>query len=55
MRKFGKIFFITIVSIFAVLLVTVSIVLYLVFTPERFTPIVRSQAGKLLTCQVRNR
>ena len=51
MKKFGKIFFITLLSLFAILLVTISIVLFLVFTPERFTPIVRKQADKFITCQ----
>jgi len=51
MKKFRKIFFITVLSLFAVLIVTVSVVLWLVFTPERFTPIVRKQAEKFITCQ----
>ncbi|HUX59373.1 MAG TPA: AsmA-like C-terminal region-containing protein [Bacteroidales bacterium] len=51
MKKFRKIFFITVLSLFAVLIVTISVVLWLVFTPERFTPIVRKQAEKFITCQ----
>ena len=51
MKKFGKIFFISLISLFSILLVTISIVLFLVFTPERFTPIVRKQVDKLITCQ----
>ena len=51
MKKFGKIFFITLLSLFAVLIVTICIVLFLVFTPERFTPIVRKQVDKFITCQ----
>jgi hypothetical protein len=51
MRKFIKIFSIVFISLVAILLVTVSIVLYLVFTPERFTPIVRKQVDKLITCR----
>jgi hypothetical protein len=51
MKKFGKIFFISLLSLFSILLVTISIALFLVFTPERFTPIVRKQVGKVITCQ----
>ena len=51
MKKFGKILLITLVSLFSILLITISIVLFLVFTPERFTPIVRKQADKFITCQ----
>jgi len=51
MKKFGKIFLISIISLFSILLVTLSIVKFLVFTPERFTPIVRNQADKFITCQ----
>jgi hypothetical protein len=51
MKKFIKVFSITVISIFAILLATVSVVLFLVFTPERFTPIVRKQVDKFITCQ----
>ncbi|MBK8881785.1 MAG: hypothetical protein IPN67_05200 [Bacteroidales bacterium] len=51
MRKFGKILLITIASLLAVLLLTVITAVYLVFTPERFTPIVRSQMDKVITCK----
>jgi hypothetical protein len=51
MKKFGKILLITFISVIAVLIVAISIVLWLVFTPERLTPIVRKQADKFLTCQ----
>ena len=51
MKKFRKIFFITFLSLFSVLIVTISLVWWLVFTPERFTPIVRKQAEKVITCQ----
>ena len=51
MKKFIKIFSITIVSLLAILIITVSIALWLVFTPERFTPIVRKQADKFITCK----
>ena len=51
MKKFGKIFLITLVSLLGVLIITISIVLWLVFTPERLTPIIRKQADKYITCQ----
>lgn len=51
MKKFRKVFFITFLSLFSVLIVTISVVWWLVFTPERFTPIVRKQAEKFITCQ----
>ena len=51
MKKFRKVFFIILLSLFAILLITFSVVVFLVFTPERLTPIVRSQAGKIITCQ----
>ncbi len=51
MKKFWKVFFITLLSLFSVLAITIGIVSWLVFTPERLTPIVRKQAEKFLTCQ----
>jgi hypothetical protein len=51
MRKFGKIFFITVISVFSILLVSICIVLFLVFNPGRFTPIVRKQVDKFITCK----
>jgi hypothetical protein len=51
MKKFGKIFLITLISLLSILLVTIFIVLFIVFTPERFTPIVRKQVDKFITCQ----
>jgi hypothetical protein len=51
MKKFAKIFFISVLSLLVVLIVTISIALWLVFTPERFTPIVRKQADKFITCR----
>ncbi|MEA1897166.1 MAG: AsmA-like C-terminal region-containing protein, partial [Bacteroidota bacterium] len=38
-------------SLFSVLIITIGIVWWLVFTPERFTPIVRKQAEKVITCK----
>jgi hypothetical protein len=51
MRSFWKIFLITAVSLISMLVIALSIVSWLVFTPERVTPIVRKQAAKFLTCQ----
>lgn len=51
MKKFIKILSVALISLFAILIVTVSVALYLVFTPERLTPIVRKQADKFFTCQ----
>jgi hypothetical protein len=51
MKKIGKILFITVLTLFAVLIVTVSVVSWLVFTPERITPIVRKQVSKFITCK----
>jgi hypothetical protein len=51
MKKFGKILLITFLSFIAVLIVIISILLWLVFTPERLTPIVRKQADKFITCK----
>jgi hypothetical protein len=46
-----KIFLITVAALLATLLLAASITLWLVFTPERLTPIIRKQADKMLTCQ----
>ena len=51
MKKFIKFFFISLFSLLGVLIVAVSIVVWIVFTPERITPIVRKQAVKFLTCK----
>ncbi len=51
MKRFWKVFLITFLSILLLLIITVSIASWLVFTPERLTPIVRNQAGKIITCQ----
>jgi len=51
MRKFSKVFFITFLSLFAFLIVAISIVMWLVLTPERITPVVRKQAENFFTCQ----
>ncbi len=51
MKKFWKVLLFTFLSIFSILIVTISVVWWLVFTPERITPIVRKQAEKFITCQ----
>jgi uncharacterized protein involved in outer membrane biogenesis len=51
MKKFKKVFFISVASLFLLVAIAISIALWLVFTPERITPIVRNQAKKFITCQ----
>ena len=51
MKRFWKVFLITFLSILLLLIITVSIASWLVFTPERLTPIVHKQVEKLITCQ----
>ncbi len=51
MRKFIKIFLIALASLLSLLLVTAAIASWLVFTPERVTPIVRKQAARIITCK----
>jgi len=50
MKRFFKIFGITIASLVAVVLLVVGIVCYVVFTPKQITPIVNRVADSLLTC-----
>ena len=51
MKKFIKIFFISLLSLLGVLIIAVSVVIWIVFTPARITPIVRKQAAKYITCK----
>lgn len=51
MKKFIKIFFISLLSLLGVLIVAISVVIWIVFTPARITPIVRKQAAKYITCK----
>ena len=51
MQKFIKIFIISLLSLLGVMIITISIVIWIVFTPERITPIVRKQAAKYITCK----
>ena len=51
MKRFWKIFGITLGSIIAVLIIAVCIVVYVVFTPSRLTPIVRNVAAQYVTTE----
>ena len=51
MKKFIKIFFISLLSLLGVLIVAICVVIWIVFTPARITPIVRKQAAKYITCK----
>ncbi len=46
MRRFFKLFFIALGTFFLLLLVSASILVWIVFTPARLTPLIRSQADK---------
>ena len=51
MKKFIKIFLISLLSLLGVLILAISVVIWIVFTPARITPIVRKQAAKYITCK----
>ena len=51
MKKFIKVFSISVLSLLALIIVTITIAIYLVFTPQRLTPIVRKQMDKFITCR----
>ena len=51
MKKALKITAITLGSLILLLLIVVGVVMWLVLTPERLTPIVKQQAEKYITCQ----
>lgn len=51
MKKVFKIVSISLASLLFVLLLIISLGLWLVFTPEKITPIVQKQAAKYLSCQ----
>lgn len=48
MRKYIKAFFISLASLFLLVVIVISITVWIVFTPERLTPIVRNQAEKYI-------
>jgi len=51
MKKPLKIALITVVSLLTVLIITVSVLIWIVFTPAKLTPIVRDQTQKYISCQ----
>ncbi len=51
MKKKFKIIIISVASLLVVLITLISILLWLVFTPERLTPVLRKQVDKYITCQ----
>jgi hypothetical protein len=51
MKKFLKIAAISITAIIIVLLISVSVIVWIVFTPSKLTPIVRQQTDKYISCQ----
>ena len=51
MKKFLKIFLISLASLLLLVLIAGAVASWLIFTPERLTPIVRKQAAKLINCQ----
>ncbi len=51
MKRFWKIFGITLGAIVGVVLIVVCVVAWLIFTPARLTPIVRQVADKYITCE----
>jgi hypothetical protein len=52
MKKFLKIFLISLASLLLLVITGVVIVLWFVFTPEKLTPVVRNQAAKYINCQM---
>ena len=51
MRKFLRIAIIFLSSLLAVCLISVSILTWVIFTPEKLTPIVRNELNKMLICE----
>ncbi len=51
MKRFWKIFGITLGAIVGVVLIVVCVAVWLIFTPSRLTPIVRQVADKYITCE----
>ncbi len=51
MKKFLKIFLISLLSLFGVIIIAASVLTWIVFTPERLTPLVRKQAAKYISCK----
>ncbi len=51
MKKLLKVSLIFLASLLGLIIATISIVVWLVFTPEKLTPILRNQADKFISCQ----
>ena len=51
MKKALNIFLISLLSLLAVCLIAVGILSWVIFTPEKLTPIVRNQLDKMLICE----
>ncbi|GHV00021.1 outer membrane assembly protein [Bacteroidia bacterium] len=51
MKKLWKITWISLLSLLGLLIIGVSVVCWIVFSPSRLTPIVRDEAAKMLTCR----
>lgn len=51
MKRALKITLITLLSLLAVIIITVSVLTWVVFTPSKLTPIVRNQAQNYISCQ----
>lgn len=51
MKKVLKITLISLLSIIAVVVISVGILSWVIFTPEKLTPIVRNQLDKMLICE----
>jgi hypothetical protein len=51
MNKALKITGITLLSLLGVILIVVAVAMWIVFTPEKLTPIVRNQLPKFITCE----
>lgn len=50
MKKFVKLLLLTVASLFWLSLISVVVLLWIVFTPERITPIINNQAAKHINC-----
>lgn len=51
MKRFAKIFFIALGGVLLLALAAVGVAVWWIFTPEKLTPVVRTEAGKYLSCQ----
>ncbi|MFW9952423.1 MAG: AsmA family protein, partial [Candidatus Thorarchaeota archaeon] len=51
MKKLLKVSLIFLASLLGLIIATISIIVWLVFTPEKLTPIIRNQADKFISCQ----